>query len=52
MDTDIDECAEVICRDGSTCINSPGSYLCSCPKGFDYNKKIHTCDGVLLFISL
>ncbi|KAH3813042.1 hypothetical protein DPMN_141491 [Dreissena polymorpha] len=30
--TDIDECLELgICKNGGTCINTQGSFLCNCP---------------------
>lgn len=30
---DIDECISSPCRDGSSCLNQPGSYICICPRG-------------------
>lgn len=35
-DEDIDECAiSSPCRNGATCINTNGSYTCSCAKGYE-----------------
>ena len=31
---DIDECPGSPCKNGATCQNIPGSYLCSCKAGF------------------
>ncbi|XP_025107964.1 delta-like protein A isoform X2 [Pomacea canaliculata] len=32
--TDMDECAQGICRNGATCTNVPGSYSCACTQYF------------------
>lgn len=32
---DIDECLEEPCRNGGKCINTPGSFVCRCPVGFE-----------------
>jgi hypothetical protein len=42
--TDIDECQYATCGDGSTCINVPGSYYCSCPPGYFYNEQFSSCE--------
>lgn len=44
--TDVDECLSSItnnCR--HKCVNKPGSYECTCFKGFKYEKKTGTCEG-------
>lgn len=53
--SDIDECTSNPCSPGADCVNTPGSFNCSCPAGFssltskgeclDLNEcsKINTC---------
>lgn len=31
---DIDECADDICKNGGTCVNTPGSFECRCASGY------------------
>lgn len=31
---DIDECINSPCKNGADCVNIPGSFKCSCPKGY------------------
>ncbi|KAI3979301.1 hypothetical protein MKX01_020509 [Papaver californicum] len=42
---DIDKCkGSTLCHEGTTCINTPGSYLCSCPPGYHGDaKKLGGC---------
>ncbi|XP_064121625.1 protein HEG homolog 1-like [Macrobrachium nipponense] len=40
---DIDECLSNPCPDVSVCTNTPGSYLCQCPPG--YNLTSGACVG-------
>lgn len=53
---DVDECENVtICGTGApsaTCDNTPGSYMCSCPSGYNYNSLTLACDGMLYTTSL
>lgn len=44
---DIDECALDLhdCPASADCVNTPGSYNCSCKSGFSYN--VSTCVGTL-----
>ena len=42
--TDIDECNENVKNNCShLCINSPGSYYCKCPNGFQMSQDNKTC---------
>ena len=41
--TDIDECALGVCD--HNCVNSVGSYTCSCRTGYQLNVDGHTCNG-------
>ena len=40
MFTEINECSEVICSNGGTCIDKIDSYVCLCVDGYEG----HTCD--------
>lgn len=40
--TDIDECREGKCQNGR-CTNTPGSFICDCPPGFDVSPDGTTC---------
>ncbi|XP_067928026.1 uncharacterized protein [Watersipora subatra] len=42
--SDIDECTEDVC--GHICINSPGSFVCSCRTGYSLNIDGSTCDDI------
>lgn len=45
---DINECVEMSpspCRGGS-CINTPGSFRCECPKGLKATNGAASCEGV------
>ncbi len=41
---DVDECATASAGCQSTCTNTPGSYVCSCPAGSVLNSDGHSCD--------
>lgn len=42
---DIDECSlqQALCA--GSCTNTPGSYICACPKGFTLNGRV--CEGII-----
>ncbi len=43
--TDVDECAQGLCGENMKCDNFPGSYSCSCRKG--YREEMYWCNGML-----
>ena len=45
--TDIDECIEERDSCTQTCINTVGSYTCSCLTGYGLGRDGRTCDGEL-----
>ena len=42
---DIDECSKDNGGCSDTCVNKPGSYQCTCEKGFSLAKDKKTCRG-------
>ena len=46
--SDINECENIYsndCNGGNECVNTVGSYVCRCPKGFHYNNFFRLCFG-------
>ena len=49
--TDIDECETGICGSNATCLNTPGSFICTCNEGY-YLANGHICmDTSVLVLS-
>lgn len=42
--TDVDECRQGFCQ-GGQCTNTPGSFTCHCPVGFDVSSDGRLCIG-------
>jgi hypothetical protein len=42
---DVDECTQGLCGENMECQNFPGSYACSCRKG--YWEDMYWCNGML-----
>lgn len=43
---DVNECLNVkVCPENSDCVNSDGSYRCSCHRGYAFNVATGLCDG-------
>lgn len=51
---DINECndTELVHECDHTCINTIGSYACTCNSGYNLNVDGRTCDGTLLIVLL
>ena len=47
---DIDECSQGLCS--GKCVNTVGSYHCSCPVGFFYDAEKRICAGMLSIVGL
>ena len=47
---DIEECQLAVnpCGNTAVCQNIPGSYVCVCPAGRDWNQGTTKCDGTVL----
>ena len=48
LPTDIDECSEGISECSQLCINTIGSYSCSCQNGYQLDSDNHTCLGKII----
>lgn len=47
--SDVDECSGVnVCSD--LCVNTPGSYYCSCSEGFVLDNDGQSCHGAYVYI--
>ena len=45
---DIDECSQGLCDGAQGCVNTNGSYNCSCHAGFFYDTEKRICAGIVL----
>ena len=46
--SDVDKCKiPGTCPTTSTCVNLPGTFNCTCPSGYVYNRVTNECDGEL-----
>ena len=45
---DINECSSNNGGCGGTCVNTAGSYHCTCPAGYSLAPNSHTCNGKLV----
>ena len=41
----------MLCEKDQICVNTAGSYLCTCNAGFVYNTIQGTCDGIKLLLA-
>lgn len=48
---DIDECAADTDGCDHICMNTPGSYTCSCNSGYNLLTDGHTCTGIATLIN-
>lgn len=46
--SDIDECSDNSLLCSHTCVNTPGSANCACPKGYALQSDGKTCQGLYL----
>lgn len=46
LSLDIDECVENNGSCEQNCINTPGSFICDCPKGFRLSDDMSSCEDV------
>lgn len=46
---DINECTNGThaCYSDDHCTNTPGSYTCSCPQGYEVGSDGHSCNGMM-----
>ena len=44
--SDVDECASGVSRCTQTCLNTIGSYTCSCTTGYRLDRDGYTCNGI------
>ena len=44
---DVNECLDSNAGCEQDCINTVGSYFCSCKSGFNLNLDMHNCTGIL-----
>lgn len=40
---DDNECLNNPCGGSGTCFNTPGSYRCGCPEGYQFDGKLNVC---------
>ena len=49
--SDVNECEVFpnLCRGGGQCVNTPGSFKCTCPRGLSLDHTGRRCIGQYLF---
>ena len=47
---DVNECEEYNGGCSDKCVNTNGSYHCSCPRGYNLTNDDHICQGISLHI--
>lgn len=48
---DINECEKIpnLCKGGGQCVNTEGSFMCTCPAGLTLDASGTRCEGLYVF---